>query len=169
MKEEIAEHVRLDTMVQLALKSVSDRKDNFRDIILDVSYADLSTIKCFKSEVLEALINIFQNCNDFLGTDEGEIFVRTYPAFHDGNSDSQSIVLEVIDNGPGIEEKLMNSVFELGVSTKTGSGYGFGLHIAKRLVESNGGKIRIESPASLKRFSKRIGPGTRVEISFPLM
>ena len=48
------------------------------------------------------------------------------------------------DNGPGIAEEIQEKVFEKGFSTK-GTGRGTGLFEVKKLTESLGGKILLES------------------------
>jgi signal transduction histidine kinase len=47
------------------------------------------------------------------------------------------------DNGPGIHRKLWDRIFDLGFSTRP-DGTGLGLYVARRLVESLGGRIALE-------------------------
>jgi len=47
------------------------------------------------------------------------------------------------DNGLGIHRQLWERIYDLGFSTKEG-GTGLGLYIAKGLVESLGGHIKVE-------------------------
>ena len=47
------------------------------------------------------------------------------------------------DNGIGIDEKMINKIFEPYFTTKT-KGTGLGLSIVKRIIEDHGGKIKIE-------------------------
>jgi len=62
-------------------------------------------------------------------------------------SDGQppEVYLEVSDDGPGIAEKVMLKLFQPFVTTKK-SGVGLGLSIVKRIVESHGGRLLVESP-----------------------
>ena len=55
-----------------------------------------------------------------------------------------AVLLSVEDNGPGIAEEIQEKVFEKGFSTK-GTGRGTGLFEVKKLTESLGGKILLES------------------------
>jgi signal transduction histidine kinase len=52
--------------------------------------------------------------------------------------------LDVRDNGPGIEEEIMERIFEPFYSTKE-KGSGLGLAISRRLIEKLGGRIKIRS------------------------
>lgn len=46
----------------------------------------------------------------------------------------------VCDNGPGVDPKLRNRIFDLNVSTKPGSN-GLGLYLARRTLQENGGDL----------------------------
>jgi signal transduction histidine kinase len=65
--------------------------------------------------------------------------------------------IEIGDNGPGIPERELARVFELGYSTKS-PGRGRGLTVARESIESQGGHIRIVS---------QVGEGTRFSIGLP--
>jgi two-component system NtrC family sensor kinase len=69
------------------------------------------------------------------------------------------INLRVKDNGPGIPESLLPTVFEPFVTTKQGQPHaGLGLHSAFTSVRNQGGKIRLRS---------KVGEGTVVTIVLP--
>jgi CitB family two-component system sensor histidine kinase CitS len=51
------------------------------------------------------------------------------------------VVIEVSDNGPGIEEDKVDRIFEKGYSTKGSKSHGFGLTNVKKAVERAGGVI----------------------------
>lgn len=67
-------------------------------------------------------------------------------------------VIEVMDDGPGMESSTLERCFEVYHSTKAG-GSGLGLAIVKRIMEAHGGRVAVESAP---------GRGTRVSLSFPL-
>lgn len=50
--------------------------------------------------------------------------------------------LLIKDNGNGIEDKHKNEIFNMNFTTKE-RGMGLGLKLAKRFIESNGGKIHL--------------------------
>jgi two-component system NtrC family sensor kinase len=52
--------------------------------------------------------------------------------------------MEVTDNGAGIEESEMKSIFEPFYTTKT-TGSGLGLFYSQRLIKEMGGNITVES------------------------
>jgi signal transduction histidine kinase len=100
-----------------------------------------------KDEVKEVLINLVENARNAGATDI-EIAVLT-----DG---AGLAVLEVRDNGRGISDQDLPHIFEPHFSTTT-SGTGLGLAICRRLVESWGAAISVDSSA---------GRGTSVRIEF---
>jgi signal transduction histidine kinase len=70
----------------------------------------------------------------------------------------QHLRLDVIDTGPGIAPDQLERIFKLFFTTKS-SGTGFGLAVAKKIVERHGGTIAVES---------EVGKGTRFTIELPL-
>ncbi len=55
----------------------------------------------------------------------------------------QKIIIEIRDNGVGIDDKMISKIFEPYFTTKS-KGTGLGLSIVKRIIEDHGGKIKIE-------------------------
>src|SRR5207247_1535582 len=70
--------------------------------------------------------------------------------------DSKATV-SVADSGPGIPPDLMEKIFTMHFTTK-GSGTGIGLYVARAVVESSGGRIRVRPDA---------GAGATFEIELP--
>ena len=63
-----------------------------------------------------------------------------------GRSTAEGIVLEVVDDGPGIPAELLPTVFDRFAKSSDSRGSGLGLAIARAIVESHGGRIAAESP-----------------------
>lgn len=61
-----------------------------------------------------------------------------------GSARSNSVILEIADNGPGIPAANLNRIFEPFFTTKPG-GTGLGLYIVKQLIDKNKGRISVES------------------------
>ena len=63
-------------------------------------------------------------------------------------NNENNIIIKVIDNGVGIDDKMISKIFEPYFTTKT-KGTGLGLSIVKRIIEDHGGKIKIEKNKSM--------------------
>ena len=67
----------------------------------------------------------------------------------DYNGDDGTHRICIRDNGIGIDPRYVSQVFELGGMSKLdkgrGGGPGYGLYLAKRLVESHGGELTVDS------------------------
>jgi len=84
------------------------------------------------------LLNIIQNALYFMSNmEEKELKVATM-------RDSNSIIVEVSDTGPGIPKENMQKIFDPFFTTKP-SGAGLGLAICNRIIESHMGKISVEN------------------------
>jgi PAS domain S-box-containing protein len=84
------------------------------------------------------------------------------------------LCIEVLDNGPGIPKNIQPLIFDPFFTTKDQSsqkGTGLGLSMVSSIIESLGGKIEVESPATeaLKNAEYPIfGPGTLFNITLPV-
>ena len=92
---------------------------------------DIDPIK-FK-EVMHTLI---RNSAEAIGRD-GQIVIRMY--FED-----LSIVIEISDNGPGIPEEYLPTIFDPFVTYKK-EGTGLGLAITKNIIDAHDGTIQVSS------------------------
>jgi signal transduction histidine kinase len=84
-----------------------------------------------------ALTNILKNAIEAAGT---TVFVRLRKVQSDVESGKENAVLEIEDDGIGIDDSIKERIFEPFFTTKQ-TGTGLGLAIAYRIVTSFGGKI----------------------------
>jgi two-component system sensor histidine kinase AtoS len=104
---------------------------------IDVDGAD-STIVADAELLRAALLNLLLNAVQAVG-ERGTIQVRTTVS-------TETVVVEIRDNGPGIPAALQERVLEPFFTTKARGG-GLGLPIAKRSAELHGGSLTLSSPA----------------------
>jgi len=112
----------------------------------------LPMVQARVSELKEALINLLENARTAM-REGGRVTVGAAPGKLQG-----SVEIRVADDGSGIPEDLMPRVFEPHFSTRT-TGTGLGLAIVRRLVESWGGAVSLESTP---------GKGTTVTLIVPV-
>jgi len=60
--------------------------------------------------------------------------------------DEGQVNVHVIDNGPGVEERNRESIFESNFTTKSAPHTGAGLHLARGIVRAAGGELVVFSP-----------------------
>jgi signal transduction histidine kinase len=107
-------------------------------------------VEADKSKVFEVLSNIIRNAIKF--TKEGTITIIS------GVIDGAAVV-KVKDTGSGIDPEIMPKLFTR-FASKSESGTGLGLFIAKNIVEAHGGKIWAENNSD--------GRGATFAFSLPL-
>jgi signal transduction histidine kinase len=103
---------------------------------------DLPTVTVDPEKIREAIGALFSNALFFNDRPKGE---RTIAI--DCNVDPDGYRLCVRDNGIGIDPRYTNQIFDLGLKLdkSRGGGPGYGLYLAKRIVESHGGSISVDS------------------------
>lgn len=108
-------------------------------------------VKMDPDKIVQVLINLLKNAIEAMH-EEGEIRIKTYDL-------KGYAVIEVIDNGPGIPESIMDKLFNPFFTTKT-NGTGLGLAISQKIVQDHGGKIEVNSDKQ---------EGTTFKIYLPLI
>jgi len=106
--------------------------------------ADLPTVEVDPDKTREALGALISNALFFNDRAKGEREINI-----DCDRDTNCYRICVRDNGIGIDPKYISQIFELGGASKLekprGGGPGYGLYLAKRLIESNGGELTVDS------------------------
>ena len=92
------------------------------------------------------MFNLLHNAMKF--TSQGAITVtvtikRTSHDLTDTDSNNDSIVVSIKDQGTGVDPSLKDKLFEK-FATKSANGAGLGLYLSRKIVEAHGGKIWIE-------------------------
>lgn len=103
-------------------------------VTVELQVAPDFTVVTRKRELLLALLNLLQNGAQLTAerVAGGAVTVAA-------RDDAEQCVLEVTDAAGGVEPEAAARLFEWGYTT--GAGTGLGLHLARRLVERNGGKL----------------------------
>ena len=103
-----------------------------------------------RGHLSEALVNVLTNAREALN---GQGTIRIMARHGTENS----VLIEIVDNGPGIPPEHLEKVFNAYFSTKE-KGTGLGLAIVKHNSELYGGTVQVESV---------LGKGTRFILNFP--
>lgn len=170
----LSETMRLENLVKkvnefLDVQSVEIRRDNLEPLIYDVisglkptaekqgveiavSVEDnLSAIDMDRRQIMTALENIIENSLEAMRNGgKIEIYVKRI--------DDSSISIIIKDNGQGIEEESLDSVYDPFVTSKT-HGAGLGLTMVHQIVRNHNGEIELTSKKA---------EGTTVKVCLPL-
>jgi len=102
----------------------------------------LPLIKSDPRIVEQVLVNLLVNAAQ--AVDKKDSWVRLKVAV--GSSWSDQLMIEVSDNGSGMNEETIKKIFDPFFTTKSsGKGTGLGLSISHNLIEQIGGRIEVES------------------------
>jgi PAS domain S-box-containing protein len=123
----------LDEMTKKSLAIIED-SISFKNINIIKKLNSISPIKTYLSEVTQVILTLLQNAEDILLEKEIKnpyIKINTY-------EDKKYLYLEIIDNGGGIPENILDKIFDPYFSTKhEKNGTGLGLYFAKSIIENN--------------------------------
>src|SRR5207253_8101614 len=127
---------------------------NFRARRVEVEVQkDLPYVKGDRQKLIQVLVNLVRNA---LQATE-----RSRRILIQASRDADDVILAVEDEGPGVPRELQEKIFEPFVSTKGDRGMGMGLYMAKLIVESHRGRIRVSNrPSGGARFEVRLAPAS---------
>jgi len=106
----------------------------------------LPRIEAYASELNQVWTNIIDNAVDAMNG-KGRIILRTYEEDH-------HVVVEIVDDGPGIPEEIQSRIYEPFFTTKPpGKGTGLGLHISHDIIANrHHGQLLVESKPGETKF-----------------
>jgi len=104
---------------------------------VDIRNKDLF-IKADEDQIEMVLINLLKNAREAIEeTPEGRVLVKAY-------SSNGNVILEIIDNGPGIIEEAIERIFIPFYTTKK-RGSGIGLALSRQIMQLHNGNLSVES------------------------
>lgn len=102
-------------------------------------------------ELDQVMLNLISNALDSLaGSNQSERLIRV-----SSQVEASAVVIQVIDNGPGISQEIQGQIFNLFASSRA-EGMGLGLWLSRHIVERHGGTINAESDAPGAIFTVRL-------------
>ncbi len=125
-------------------------------ITLEKSYSRVPEVRIDREQAQEAIENIIVNAIDAMPSG-GKLSVELAITAIGGKP---HVTVRIKDTGQGMDEELLEKIFEPFFSTKAvKGGAGLGLPISKKIMEDHGGSISVES---------KPGQGTAFSLNFPL-
>ena len=138
----------------LSLRAYDQRVSNVT--VIEALAGGLPQVFADPHHVKQVLLNLIVNAEQaMLATNgRGTLVTRTWY-----DTERESVVLEVNDDGPGVPDDVQEKIFDPFFTTKAvGQGTGLGLTVAYAIVQEHGGRIRVASTA---------GQGASFFVEFP--
>ena len=109
-------------------------------------------------QLTQLLTNLLTNAYEAM-SGEGQVTIAAQPwRLEDGADGREAVLIEVADNGPGMEREVASRVFEPFYTTKS-QGSGLGLAIVRKIVDAHDGKIDMKTSP---------GTGTAIRVTLPV-
>ena len=156
--EQVSQVILPEDVLSDALGVVGKSIEN-NNIEVVLESKNTQSINTYSRELMQVLINILNNAKEVLverATKDKKIFIF----IQDSNNE---VVIEICDNGGGVQESIKDKIFDPYFTTKgTGSGTGLGLYMSKTIIEKhlkgslttcnkdNGACFTIRLPYSIK-------------------
>jgi signal transduction histidine kinase len=126
-----AEMLKLDKVIMKACSLVEDNMDA-NNISISMSLHSDAVVRLHENEFMQVILNLLNNARDQLVekcVEDAKIKIKSY----DENGD---VVLEISDNALGIDEQIIEKIFDPYFSTKLEkNGTGLGLYMSKQIIK----------------------------------
>ncbi|HLO88347.1 MAG TPA: ATP-binding protein, partial [Nostocaceae cyanobacterium] len=121
-------------------------------------YGDIPLVECFAGQLNQVFMNVISNAIDALEQDReyssvkrNDCKITIHTSVGELKENTPSVIIRIIDNGPGIPEHLKAKVFDPFFTTKpVGKGTGLGLSISYQIVvDKHGGVFKCHSQSDV--------------------
>jgi signal transduction histidine kinase len=143
---------QLDHLLEDALRFAQEQLEEKGVEVVKEYSPELPPLRIDGDKMRQVFLNVLLNSVEALGS-RGRIILRTFRR----NGEMPEAVVQVEDNGAGIDAADIPSVFEPFFTTKS-LGTGLGLANARKLIEMHHGRVEVSSERSV---------GTTITISLP--
>jgi len=151
-REPLFRHVNINNIIDECVELEKPWADE-RNITLMKSLSHIPLIQAEAEGLQQAFLNLITNALEVVPNQSGIVTISS--KFDDS---ANNIVLQVSDNGKGIEPEQLKKIFTPFFSNKGQRGTGLGLAVAQKVVKEHNGEINV--------FSK-LNQGTKFTITLP--
>jgi len=146
----------LNNIIRTTVSLVSHKLSLANVVVDEALKEDLPALWCDGSQIQQVVMNLVMNAAEATSTKEGgKVRVSTGLS-----QDRSSIIMEVQDDGEGIQQENLSKIFDPFFTTKgEGKGVGLGLAVVYGVINAHGGDIEVEST---------VGKGTKFRVILPL-
>ncbi len=150
-----AEQTTIRALIDRAL-FISGALLNKEGVEVIVKVEDETSFRTYANEIVQVLMNLIKNSTNILK----ERHISNPQIFIKGYRQGENAVIEFSDNGGGIDESIVDKIFDPYFSTKADSkSMGLGLYMSKFIVEEScGGKLTVENGSTGATFKIVLAP-----------
>jgi signal transduction histidine kinase len=149
------ERIDIRNLVEEIAKEIKPKCKSQKIEFVDDFEADLGEFEVDVVYLHSALLNIIENGIDACIEDKTK---TSHQIIFGVRQHEDGIILEIIDNGSGMDSETQEKIFTPFFSSKGNRGTGLGLFIANTIIEQHGGEIKVTS---------KLGQGTSFNINIP--
>ncbi len=119
--------------------AIVDHQLSLKNVRISVELAeDIPDISGNANQLQQVLMNLMINAQQAMGDDGGKVGIASF-------LDNESVMIMVLDTGPGVDEDVAAKIFEPFYTTKSaGEGTGLGLSVTYGIIKDHGGNISVE-------------------------
>ncbi len=153
MEETTIKDVDIKNEIDITLNILHNKLKNKAEIHKEYT-EPIPKIEAFGGQLNQVFMNILDNAAGAI-KEKGDIWIRV-----NVGEDMKHLVIEIEDNGSGMDEETARKVFDPFFTTKpVGQGTGLGMSITHKIIKNHQGDIRLES---------KLGEGTKFIITLPI-
>ncbi|MDD5437274.1 MAG: ATP-binding protein [Candidatus Omnitrophica bacterium] len=145
-KEPVLQALRINEIIEESARLAGyQAKTQSVEMVKDLA-KELPKIMADENQLKEVFVNIILNAAQSM-EDKGTLRIRTYEegvVTDDNGNRRSSVVAEFRDTGKGMDQEILNGLFEPFFSTKD-RGMGLGLFVCYGIIKSYGGNIEVHS------------------------
>ncbi len=150
MEERVLSSINIPKEIDTTLNILHSKYKNRIEIHKEYE-EELPLVESYGGQLNQVFMNILDNAF-YAIEDKGDVFIRLKHV-------DDNVIIEIEDNGKGMERKIAERIFDPFFTTKpVGKGTGLGMSISYRVIKDHQGDIRIKT---------QVGKGTRFTITLP--
>ena len=153
MEEMVLTQFNIPKEIDTTLNILNNKYKNRITVVKEYD-PNVPKIEAYGGQLNQVFMNILDNAVGAI-KDHGDIWIRI-----DEDKSKKNLIIEIEDNGIGMDEETSRKVFNPFFTTKpVGQGTGLGLSITYKIIKNHQGDIRVESQPNL---------GTKFIINLPI-
>jgi signal transduction histidine kinase len=151
------EHTTIADAVHGAIQ-LADTKARRGDVQVSLAIPDGLQIQADQHQLTQVFTNLLMNAYEAMAGKGAVAISAELVKLEDGADPRNAVLVQVVDDGPGMAQDIAERVFNPFFTTKP-QGSGLGLAIVRKIVDAHDGRIDLRTAA---------GKGTTIQVTLPV-